>query len=114
LAACYRGGVQIRPRQGDAGNRTKDKDNPRTWKKLITVSDGARTKIRGLAKGYHLNLYLWAQLLVLILHDRDINDLNIFLRLLLKNSRILDFVDYIQALDRSAKNGMLIVKPGLE
>jgi hypothetical protein len=47
------------------------------------------------------------------LHDFYVEDLDVFLGFLFIYPRILDFVDYIQSLDRPAENGVFIVKPGL-
>jgi hypothetical protein len=47
------------------------------------------------------------------LHNLNIQNFNILLRLLLINPRILNLMNNIQALNRPPKNRMLIIKPRL-
>jgi hypothetical protein len=48
------------------------------------------------------------------LHNLNIQNLNILLRLLLINPRILNLMNNIQTLNRPPKNGMLIIQPRLQ
>ncbi len=48
------------------------------------------------------------------LHDFYVKDFDIFLRLFFIYSRILDFVNDIQALNSSSKYSVLVVEPRLE
>jgi hypothetical protein len=48
------------------------------------------------------------------LHNLNIQNLNILLRFLLINPRILNLVNNIQTLNRPPKNRMLIIKPRLQ
>lgn len=47
------------------------------------------------------------------LYNRDVNDLNVFFRLLIVDPDIFNPVYDVQSLDRPAKNRVLVVQPGL-
>ena len=47
------------------------------------------------------------------LYNRDINDLNIFFRLLIMDPDIFNLMYDVQSLNCPAKNCMLVVQPGL-
>jgi hypothetical protein len=50
---------------------------------------------------------------LIALHNFYIEDLDILIGLLLVDTCVLDFVDYVKSLDCSSKYGMLVVKPRL-
>lgn len=52
--------------------------------------------------------------LAISLHDFDIEDFDILLRLLFIYSRVLDLMDNIQALNRSSEDCVFVVQPRLE
>lgn len=51
--------------------------------------------------------------ILFILHDVDVQDLNILLRLLLVRPHIFDLMNHIKPLCSTAKDGMLPVQPWL-
>lgn len=61
-----------------------------------------------------LFLVAFVSIAVFVLHNVNIENLDIFLWLLFVGSGVFDFLDYIESLCRTTKYSMLAVKPGLE